>query len=196
MVNISKEEVAKNVLPRIINRKANKEFLKSVPNRNFLDLSIVYYISCGCGCFVITNELMQLLEINEAKLYRWGNKNQKNDSAIFPLMQFMYGIQEDKKDEEKLDEPMYVLTNKNLWFGASMVLNKKMMEEISSKMDDDILMIPSSIHEWILVPLNSIETEEVDRAINFVNQTTVKGEEILSDHKYVYKRELKKIKIA
>ena len=125
-----------------------------------------------------------------------GNKNQKNDSAIFPLMQFMYGIQEDKKDEEKLDEPMYVLTNKNLWFGASMVLNKKMMEEISSKMDDDILMIPSSIHEWILVPLNSIETEEVDRAINFVNQTTVKGEEILSDHKYVYKRELKKIKIA
>lgn len=101
-----------------------------------------------------------------------------------------------KKDEEKLDEPMYVLTNKNLWFGASMVLNKKMMEEISSKMDDDILMIPSSIHEWILVPLNSIETEEVDRAINFVNQTTVKGEEILSDHKYVYKRELKKIKIA
>lgn len=150
----------------------------------------------GCGCFVITNELMQLLEINEAELYRWGNKNQKNDSAIFPLMQFMYGIQEDKKDEEKLDEPMYVLTNKNLWFGASMVLNKKMMEEISSKMDDDILMIPSSIHEWILVPLNSIETEEVDRAINFVNQTTVKGEEILSDHKYVYKRELKKIKIA
>lgn len=139
---------------------------------------------------------MQLLEINEAELYRWGNKNQKNDSAIFPLMQFMYGIQEDKKDEEKLDEPMYVLTNKNLWFGASMVLNKKMMEEISSKMDDDILMIPSSIHEWILVPLNSIETEEVDRAINFVNQTTVKGEEILSDHKYVYKRELKKIKIA
>lgn len=112
MVNISKEEVAKNVLPRIINRKANKEFLKSVPNRNFLDLSIVYYISCGCGCFVITNELMQLLEINEAELYRWGNKNQKNDSAIFPLMQFMYGIQEDKKDEEKLDEPMYVLTNK------------------------------------------------------------------------------------
>lgn len=101
-----------------------------------------------------------------------------------------------KKDEKKLDEPMYVLTNKNLWFGASMVLNKKMMEEISSKMDDDILMIPSSIHEWILVPLNSIETEEVDRAINFVNQTTVKGEEILSDHKYVYKRELKKIKIA
>ena len=87
---------------------------------------------------------MQLLEINEAELYRWGNKNQKNDSAIFPLMQFMYGIQEDKKDEEKLDEPMYVLTNKNLWFGASMVLNKKMMEEISSKMDDDILMIPSA----------------------------------------------------
>lgn len=180
MVNISKEEVAKNVLPRIINRKANKEFLKSVPNRDFLDLSIVYYILCEGGCFVITNELMQLLEINEAELYRWGNKNQKNDSVIYPLMQFMYGIQENKKDEEKLDEPMYVLTNKNLWFGASMVLNKKMMEEISSKMDDDILMIPSSIHEWILVPLNSIE----------------KGEEILSNHKYVYKRELKKIKIA
>lgn len=196
MVNISKEEVAKNVLPRIINRKANKEFLKSVPNRDFLDLSIVYYILCEGGCFVITNELMQLLEINEAELYRWGNKNQKNDSVIYPLMQFMYGIQENKKDEEKLDEPMYVLTNKNLWFGASMVLNKKMMEEISSKMDDDILMIPSSIHEWILLPFSSIETEGIDRMISFGNKTTVKEKEILSNHKYVYKRDIKKIKIA
>lgn len=196
MVNISKEEVAKNVLPRIINRKVNKEFLKSVPNRDFLDLSIVYYILCEGGCFVITNELMQLLEINEAELYRWGNKNQKNDSVIYPLMQFMYGIQENKKDEEKLDEPMYVLTNKNLWFGASMVLNKKMMEEISSKMDDDILMIPSSIHEWILLPFSSIETEGIDRMISFGNKTTVKEKEILSNHKYVYKRDIKKIKIA
>ena len=196
MVNISKEEVAKNVLPRIINRKANKEFLKSVPNRDFLDLSIVYYILCEGGCFVITNELMQLLEINEAELYRWGNKNQKNDSVIYPLMQFMYGIQENKKDEEKLDEPMYVLTNKNLWFGASMVLNKKTMEEISSKVDDDILMIPSSIHEWILLPFSSIETEGIDRMISFGNKTTVKEKEILSNHKYVYKRDIKKIKIA
>lgn len=46
MVNISKEEVAKNVLPRIINRKANKEFLKSVPNRNFwiYQLYIIFHV--------------------------------------------------------------------------------------------------------------------------------------------------------
>lgn len=125
-------------------------------------------------------------------MYRWGNKNQKNDSVIFPLSQFMYGIQENKKDEEKLDEPMYVLTNKNLWFGVSMVLNKKMMEEISSKMDDDILMIPSSIHEWILLPFSSIEAEGIDRMISFGNKTTVKEKEILSNHKYVYRRNLKK----
>lgn len=196
--SITKEQVEKLVLPKFINRKANRRFLETVPNRNFLDLSIIYYIPLDnySKVFVINEELIQQLEITEKELYRWANKNQKNDSAVFSLMNFLSGKEENLISEQNLNEPMYLLTNKNLLFGASMVLNKKMMEEISLKMNDDVLMIPSSVHEWILLPFHGFDTEEIDETINFVNQTTVGEEEILSNHKYVYWRDLKKMKIA
>ena len=48
-------------------------------------------------------------------------------------------------------------------------------------------MIPSSVHEMIIVPMTeSITRKELDQMVKEVNENVVDPEEILSDHVYIY----------
>ena len=48
-------------------------------------------------------------------------------------------------------------------------------------------MIPSSVHEMIIVPMTeSITRKELDQMVKEANENVVNPEEILSDHVYIY----------
>ncbi len=98
------------------------------------------------------------------------------------------------EEMKKSSIQMYVLTNKSKMNGASCILYENVMEEIALLFEKDIYILPSSIHEVILIPQND-DVDEVclSRMVNEVNQTQLKTEEILSNHAYLYKKDLKQI---
>ncbi|MCQ2512950.1 MAG: DUF5688 family protein, partial [Lachnospiraceae bacterium] len=58
----------------------------------------------------------------------------------------------------------------------------------------DLYIIPSTVHEIILVPAKpNVSREELDQIIHSINKEEIKPQDVLSDHSYFYSRELNKI---
>lgn len=110
------------------------------------------------------------------------------------------GYDDGKTEEEQLrnvlikeinesEFPMFVLTNKRRLFGAVCILYKDLLKKIAEILDNDFYILPSSIHEIILVPYKSNESSEMYKNIVAdVNMHEVFREEVLSDNVYQYCR--------
>lgn len=90
--------------------------------------------------------------------------------------------------KEKIKIPMYIMTNSNGINGASVLLYKNIIREFSKKCNSDLYILPSSIHEVILVPYEkSIKKEALEELVFDVNRTQVPTEDVLSNQVYLYR---------
>ena len=91
-----------------------------------------------------------------------------------------------------LDEPvvsMYAMSNKSSFNGAATILYKDALKTFAEEKGLDIFVIPSSVHEVILVPDDgTIPAGYIQRMIAEVNQTQLSPSEILSDQLLYYSR--------
>ena len=92
---------------------------------------------------------------------------------------------------------MYVLTNQSKYYGASGILDHSTLHRISEQIGD-FIVLPSSIHEVIIIPKNEDmgDYSRLAAMVKEVNAAVVLPEERLSDHVYVYSRDNEKLRIA
>lgn len=84
---------------------------------------------------------------------------------------------------------MYVLTNKQRTNGAACMLYENVMEEFAWSVGEDLFVLPSSVHEVILVPaVRGINEEELTQMVREVNHEELDEIDILSDHVYFYSK--------
>ena len=58
----------------------------------------------------------------------------------------------------------------------------------AKNLPDEVIIIPSSVHEVILLPIEMKDkVDEINAIIQTINKTMLAPEEILSDHAYLYK---------
>lgn len=90
--------------------------------------------------------------------------------------------------------PMYVLTNESRRCGAAAILYEGELDRIGRRLGEDFYILPSSIHEVIIVPMSCGHTrEELRKMVKEINITQVSQEEYLSDHVYIYYRKIHEI---
>jgi hypothetical protein len=96
---------------------------------------------------------------------------------------------------EKADEPkMYVLTNKYRMYGACAIFYDGVLKKFADEHQKDIIILPSSIHEVIIIPMEEqMNPKDFESIIKDVNNEEVTPEEILSGHAYIYRRSDDKI---
>lgn len=83
--------------------------------------------------------------------------------------------------------PMYVLSNRQKLYGAVCMLYPDVLKNFAAKIDQDCYILPSSIHEVILVPANAASGgEELREIVTDINRTQVTEEEVLADSVYYY----------
>ena len=112
-------------------------------------------------------------EINEAGCY--------NGEEINEITNII--MEEIKKEEEP---KMYVLTNNYRMNGAAAMFYDGVLKEFAKRHNRDVIILPSSVHEVIIIPIEKNMTpKEFDTIINEVNSEQVTPEEILSDHAYL-----------
>lgn len=72
------------------------------------------------------------------------------------------------------------------------------MEKVDRIFPEGFYILPSSIHECIIVRKGGgLEVKELEKIVRDINMTSVvKTEEILSDHVYEYDRERGSIRLA
>ena len=173
--------VKENIYLKLINYEANKELLEEVVHIKFLDLAIIFYVELiieetGVGTVTINNNHLAIWGTAVEELYDFALRNsQLNKPAK------VYRLSDFNPDLEVHDSDMIFLTNSDAVNGATVMLYDNVF-------DDNVYVIPSSIHECVVIPVNDIiGIDELKAMIRVVNLHEVKPQEVLSNNLYLYK---------
>lgn len=91
------------------------------------------------------------------------------------------------KDIGSMRGKMYVLSNESRRYGATSLLYEDVLQGFANMIEGDFYILPSSIHEVILVPHNSAyDVSDLYSMVKDVNEKEVPNEDILSDNVYYY----------
>ena len=153
----------------------------------FDDLYMHAYVSVndlqlGKGCIKVAKEHMETWGISNARLFADALKSAPNvapaiHKSMFSMLYDMMDTAEGIAPEEML-EPMSILTNKESVMGAAAILYTKVKK--------NIYMVPSSIHEVILIDGDVIDPASLNEIIEDVNRTVLEPQDYLSNHAYKF----------
>ncbi len=189
---------------RLVSLEKNKKLLTQVPHTTFLDLAITFHclvknVEEGIGSIRITNEHMDLWDIglDELKDLAFDNTKTLFPPVIKTMEDVISGLLFDANiDNIDIDQhmeplyPMYILSNEKGINGASCLLYNDVIRDFSKILKSDLYILPSSIHEIILVPMDNLKNKEnFTSMVAEINMSQVPFDEVLSDHVYIYSRE-------
>ena len=194
----SREEVLKRVVPRIISRSMNTERLEKLVSTDWLDLSVIYTVQViENGAVTITKMLAEEIGVTAEELHEAALKNYRKEKMVINRISDFTDMMLGGRSSEIPDAPMLVITTEDLRNGATAILIEDIFKDISERSGVDLLIIPSSVHEVLVIPdCEEINSKEACRWIKEVNRSVLEEEDILSDSLYSFKRETGKITIA
>lgn len=201
------EKVQSTIVFKLINYERNKELLQNVPHFRFLDLAIVFncLLHCGhnnYGTILIYHNHLNFWHVTANDLYALALENTPRLLG-YDLQNMTHVIENILSANASLDFedisynagdvnnmfPMYVLSSKTKFNGAVCLLYQNLLADISDTYNCDLYIIPSSIHEVLIIPSDtSTSHSKLSAMVREVNATQVLKEEVLSDHVYYYSR--------
>lgn len=191
------EELKGKFACKLIHRGKNEKILNDIPYVPWMDLAIVVFVLLevspyGTATVLVRKEHLEIWGLTEAQLF---DEAKKNTPILLPY-QFCpmrkllreicpYAVDEGEEEEESL----YVLSNKLRSFGAASMLYEGILEKVGQKLGENYYILPSSIHEVIVVPESkSPVKQDLEEMVREINETQVEEEEVLSDRVYYFSR--------
>lgn len=185
----------KRVFLRLINTEKNKDFIQGKPHFEVEDLTALFTYRVDSPApgtvaeAIITEDLCQMWNIPSGMLRAYANKNIKDASYLFEDLAEAAGF--------PVSLGVYVFSNEENAYGAYEMLNPIALEAIKEKLNSDFYILPSSIHELIVVPKEKGDKfESLREIVRIVNAEEVKPEEQLSDSIYEYDSIQKEVRIV
>ncbi len=209
--------VKDRILYKLINWESNIKLLKEIPHVKWNDLAIVFYYSLadmrfGNATILIRNSHLTMWGIDSDTLYKDAKENMlrlqpediisigqviqdivlhcNNSHVDVTAVGFLQGEEAMRKVGEQGQGPvMYVLSSKDKYFGAAVLLYSQSLKMLSEKLNRNLIILPSSVHEVLLVPDDpATGTAHYKDMVKDVNDTQLEPEEILSYNVYYYNR--------
>ena len=203
----SYEQAKDSLFIRVSNAETNKDFLQDVPHETIGDLAVTYHVMMGMengevGSTTVTNTLMEKFGITEAQLKADAMENSskilspslESMNNIMARLLGMDGLASNSVPFEQAveafnfrDEGMFVLTNTTAVNGAAVMFYPEVMEQLGAHAGGDMFVIPSSVHEVILVPDDGVMNRmDLEKMIRDINANEVDPKDRLSDSLYHY----------
>ena len=198
------ESIKDRIDCRLINAETNSGYLKDKPFKQIEDLAVVYTVELGKNSdgimnTVVTDGLMSSWGIDAEQLDKVAMENlEDSDTSRFSSMRDVLKnmMFPDMPDDDPMvasmlppmeGPQMYVLTSDDKLYGAKYLADTGKLDEISEKLGCDLVVIPSSVHECIIIPNDgSMDRSVIEGMIHDVNSTQVPPKDILSEHAYMY----------
>ena len=204
------EKVRDRICYRLISAEKNEELLEKIPHVPFLDLAICFYYAykgkeLGCGTILIynshmemwqtsTEELMRLARENTPKLFPW--ECQSMEEVLAGYGEEHSASPREKQECFQKDADIGVLSNRQKIHGAACILYPGLLEGLAKKADANLFLLPSSIHEILLLADRKLpEPHKMKEIVCEINATQMEPEEVLSDKIYYYNRSENRVKI-
>lgn len=201
-------KVQNRICYKVINAEKNKVLLADTPHVLLEDLAVIFYILVsndaeGTGTITIKNDMLEYWDVNTDTLYELALANTQRlfRGTVQSMANVMMDILSKQMDEESAMEffdmmvdaddviPMYVCTNTMKLNGAGVILYNGLLQKFADRVGSDVFILPSSIHETLLIPVNEdMDVEYLRDMVRTVNRTEVAPDEMLSDNVYRYNR--------
>lgn len=194
--------VKDKIIYQLVNWDENMQMLRDVPYVPYLDLAIIFYVLVELNrgeerlaTMLIRKEHLAWWEIEEEELYKIAQENtEKLLPYEFSAMSAAVGEMLGEEMPENIEEELYVLTNSIRNFGAAAILYEHRLEGIGDYFKENYFVLPSSVHEVIMIPESKAARQnDLSAIVKEVNETQVQKEEVLSDHVYYYDRKKKEL---
>lgn len=193
---------------RLVNAEMNRESLKETPHICMMDLAVVCCIhlgKCGTGemTAIIHTRCLGMWGITKEELFQYAVRNTPRlfPACLTPMSDILAGLMVNAKEEGINDDAVdsvlagektlcEILSNRQQCYGAGIILYEGTLKHAAEQAGKErLLVIPSSVHETILMPLEEDEPFfSMEDIITEINKSIVKKEEWLSNHAYLYEK--------
>ena len=193
---------------RLCDPEKNQEYLKDKPHTACGELAATYRIqimedSNGTASAVVTNDMLNLWGITQEQFHddTVATESTRNPVCFYTMDDVMSEMMLSAKPTNLFNRPelvetgavpMYVLTSQSKMDGAGVLARDGVLEKIGELIGSNFYVLPSSIHEVLIVPDNgNMQTKELEDMVKEVNATQVAPEDLLSDKVQYYDRAAK-----
>ena len=183
--------VKDKIVPALFNRGRND--YKDLLTLEFVsDIGIYFRVvvtqdNDGIGTVKVTNAMADTWGVSVSTILDTAKANMNKTVVIQSLFDILNGNSKKERSIELSDmEPMHVVNNTIATNGAAAILLIPDFVKSGEIDNKDYVIIPSSIHECILLDKDQMEVDEINDMIQSVNTDIVKPEEFLSDYALVY----------
>ncbi len=196
------QKIKKRICFKIVNAEKNKELLRDVPHRCYLDFAIIYYVllpdeEClqGVASILINNKMLECWKMTECDMYDIAFENTRCwykyvvRSMQDVLIEMLYNESEVSLEEGLHDlceeKVMYYASNQTKVGGSSFLLYNDLLEKFARE-HGNFYILPSSIHELLFVPcaLADLDEHELCEMVGEINQNCLDAQEFLSNNIY------------
>ena len=188
------ENIRGRVIYRLVNYEKNKEILEDCPHIRLYDLAVTFrwvarIDDVGVSTSLITNKQVKEwgVSVNDLVLAARQNTPRLFPAQIIDMEEMLAGMVSFILYPSAI--PMYILTNEQELNGASALLYGDILKDFANKKGADMYILPSSIHEVIMVPADRInDPTKLLSIVHDANTTVVSTGDVLSDSVYYYDR--------
>lgn len=191
------EKIKDGIFVVVQNADMNRGLLEMVPHEIRDDLALLYRVNMELsngekGSVLIHNNHLEMWGIDENTLKEaaWNNMHNYFPPEFSSMSNILrsVGYDEIPLGAELLE--MYVLSNKDKHYGAAYMFDTEVMSKIAEEIGGDIVVLPSSIHESILLKKGKdTDFDMLREMVKEVNRTQLHPTEILSNEVYQYSRD-------
>lgn len=197
------QSAKKDIFCKLIHIEENINLLKDTPHLVYLDFAIVPYFEVNNdqifkGSVLLKKQHVDTWDISSDELLKWAltNTREKKGVLFVPMSDVLtaYISEEDGELYERARTGMFVLTNREKYLGAVLVYFPEVLKDVFRTIKEDFYLLPSSVHEWVVVPASCVEDRELLFAsVSCINDSEVLEEEVLSNNVYYYSSSSQKI---
>lgn len=172
-------DVKDHIIFRLVNTEQNRELLKTVPSREFEDLSIIYCWVIkmdeeGIRSSIVKNDMAKRLGMSEEQLFHAAAENTRrilpptveslND--IVCKMMIADGVPKEMAEEiagKQQEISMWIISNDRKIQGSASMLYEDKPHTLAEQLGTDLYILPSSVNEVIAVPADEGDPNLLDR---------------------------------
>lgn len=183
----------------VVSAERNAALLESVPHKGMEDMAIVYRFVLdsseeGRSSILVTNKMLEGYGITADQLHKDAMEIAPEiRPAVIKGMSEVMAEMMGAEQAEMLglvptpDEPIFVATVPDKNQGASVIAYQDFMDQAAEKLGGDFYILPSSIHEILLVKDDGkFDKAALEQMVKEVNATQVAPEDKLTDNVYHY----------
>lgn len=191
------DNVKDTLFCKLVSFDKNHDVLENAIHEKYLDLAVTVYCSIdsmeiGNASIQVRYEHLRMWDKTPSEVIAVAKSNTfKNMNFRFrSICEVLESMNRSFEGVCNNDVPMYVATNETGYFGAVVMLDANKLKEYGDYIGSDYYIIPSSIHEIIIFPVD-IEDDIscINMLVREVNASELSEEDVLSDHVYRYCRD-------